>query len=354
MSDEKLARERPDLFTTPGTTVAVPVSTPTPNVAIPIPVRNVMVPAEELTSVAAYLPEETLLDRLAELSRSETANVTLEEERAAREVLQDPGLPLVAPRETSEPSMAWYTEQTVALIKNWVQEKADTGEVVSVRPSILTLSRLFLQQVPQVPGLTIPASVEDVIPEFQLLCAAVASWAGDLHREIGEDRRTRATLTEKANRRQAELDALRQQYDLPVQLHPTGAELMDAMDKRTQFAQQETALMEETKNQQIAELTGQLETLWQALRQEIARALVEHRQDRETWMMQANAVQDEMRGIIARLEKERDIREEATTAERARWQKNDARIAKFVRQANKSRNELRAKDELVKDLLCQL
>ncbi|KAL2641496.1 hypothetical protein R1flu_009083 [Riccia fluitans] len=149
------------------------------------------VPVIEEQVALVYLPEKTLLDRLVETSRPEQNRVTLEMNRATVEVLEDPGLPTTAP----DPPSARIHRTGVG---------------------------------------------GGLIPEFQLLCAAVASWAGDLHREVCEDHRTRAALTERANGRQAELDGLRQQYALTnLQLHPTSTELVEAMNRRVQFAQAE-------------------------------------------------------------------------------------------------------------------
>ncbi|KAL2621948.1 hypothetical protein R1flu_002153 [Riccia fluitans] len=78
----------------------------------------------------------------------------------------------------------------VAVVKHWTMGKADgrTDALTSVRPSVVTLAKFFLNQIPQVPGLTIPAPATDRIDELQVLCAAVASWAGDLKQEVAEDR----------------------------------------------------------------------------------------------------------------------------------------------------------------------
>ncbi|KAL2624309.1 hypothetical protein R1flu_008554 [Riccia fluitans] len=248
-SDEQIARMHPDILTLPGVTATILAPSPAQSAAILImtpratavvpdsmPARTGEYPVVEEQVALVYLPKKTLLNQLADLSRPEQARVTLEVQRVAREVLEDPGLPTTGPRETLEPSMARYADQTVALIKNWVQEKADHGEAISVQPSILMLSKLFLRQIPQEPRFTVPASVEDSIPEFQLLCVAMVSWASNLHREVCEDRQTRAALTKRANGRQVELDALRQQYDLTnLQLHPTSTELMEVMNRRVQF-----------------------------------------------------------------------------------------------------------------------
>ncbi|KAL2624101.1 hypothetical protein R1flu_008346 [Riccia fluitans] len=243
-SNEQIARMHPDILFLSGVTAAILAPPSNQSAAVPTTTIGATAAAPDLAPIAdrylvveeqvalVYLPEKTLLDRLAETSRPEQNRVTLEVNRAAVEVLEDPRLPTTAPGETSESSMARYTDQTVALIKKWVMEKAEHGDAVSIRPSILTLSQLFLQQIPQVPGFTVPASVEDSIPEFQLLCAA-----GDLRREVCKDRRTQTVLTERANGRQAELDGLRQQYALTnLPLHPTSTELMKAMNRRVQFA----------------------------------------------------------------------------------------------------------------------
>ncbi|KAL2620322.1 hypothetical protein R1flu_000527 [Riccia fluitans] len=130
---------------------------------------------------------------------------TVEEDQAVHDVVRDPNLPCIVPGETSEASMAWYSEQLVAMVKNWTMEKADgrSDVVTNVKPSVVTLAKFFLNQIPQVPGLMIHAPAIDRIDELQVLCAAVASWAGELKQEVAEDRRTRSILTERANGAQA-------------------------------------------------------------------------------------------------------------------------------------------------------
>ncbi|KAL2613225.1 hypothetical protein R1flu_024917 [Riccia fluitans] len=147
---------------------------------------------------------------------------TAEENPAIQDVVRDPDLPCIVPGETSEASMARYSEQMVAMI-------------------------------PQVPGLTIPAPATDRIDELQVLCAAVASWAGDLKQEVAEDRRTRSILTERANGVQAERDAARQKYELSVSPHPALGELMEAMDARIQSAKTDAAPLREHTSQIMSE-----------------------------------------------------------------------------------------------------
>ncbi|KAL2612841.1 hypothetical protein R1flu_024533 [Riccia fluitans] len=57
----------------------------------------------------------------------------------------------------------------VAVVKHWTMEKADgrTDALTNVRPSVVTLAKFFLNQIPQVPGLTIPAPAIDRIDELQ-------------------------------------------------------------------------------------------------------------------------------------------------------------------------------------------
>ncbi|KAL2652941.1 hypothetical protein R1flu_021069 [Riccia fluitans] len=146
---------------------------------------------------------------------------TAEEDQAVRDVVRDPDLPCIVPGETSEASMARYSEQMVAVVKHWTMEKADgrTDALTNVRPSVVTLAKFFLNQIPQVPRLTIPAPATDRINELQVLCAAVASWTGDLKQEVAEDWRTRSVLTERANGAQAERDSARQKYELSMSPH---------------------------------------------------------------------------------------------------------------------------------------
>ncbi|KAL2631011.1 hypothetical protein R1flu_015697 [Riccia fluitans] len=265
----------------------------TPNVAVPgsTPAQNVAVPVGELTPIAiVYLQEKALLDRLVELSRPETMNLTLEEERAAREVLQDPRLPSIAPGETLEPSMAWYTEQTIALIKNWVQEKADNGES---------------HRVDGGDGQTGPIHTTGDRPHGRNKNREVAELKGQLE------------MLRQAQAQWSETWIVLRQEEPDFQDLPEDSSAQDVID---------------------------------ALRREVNRVQEEYRRADEVWKTQAKVAVDEMKEIIAQNKKN----VESQNAERARWQKNDARIAEFMRQANKSRDEFRAKDELMKNLLRQL
>ncbi|KAL2628723.1 hypothetical protein R1flu_013409 [Riccia fluitans] len=180
---------------------------------------------------------------------------TVKEDQAFRDVVRDPDLPCIVPGETSEASMARYSEQMVAVVKHWTMEKADgkTDALTSVIPSVVMLAKFFLNQIPQVPGLTIPAPATDRIDELQVLCAAMASWAGDLKQEVAEDRRIRSILTERANGAQAERDAARQKYELSVSPHPALGELMEAMDARIQSAKKDAARLREHTSQIMSE-----------------------------------------------------------------------------------------------------
>ncbi|KAL2636169.1 hypothetical protein R1flu_007648 [Riccia fluitans] len=122
-------------------------------------------------------------------------------------------------------------------------EKADgrSNTVTSVRPSVVTLAKFFLNQIPQVQELTIHAPAIDRIDKIQVLYAAVASWAGELKQEVAEDRRTHSILTERVNGAQAERDLVRQKYELSVSPHPALAELMEAMDTRVKSAKTDAA-----------------------------------------------------------------------------------------------------------------
>ncbi|KAL2609072.1 hypothetical protein R1flu_027645 [Riccia fluitans] len=74
-----------------------------------------------------------------------------------------------------------------------MEKAARTSDAItSVRPSVMTLAKFFLQQVHQVLGLTIYALAADHIDEFQVLCVTLASWAGELKKECGA--RLTATL----------------------------------------------------------------------------------------------------------------------------------------------------------------
>ncbi|KAL2623016.1 hypothetical protein R1flu_003221 [Riccia fluitans] len=143
--------------------------------------------------------------------------------------------------------MARYSEQLVAMVKHWTMKKADgrSDAVTSVRPSVVTLAKFFLNQIPQVPGLTIHTPAIDRIDELQVLWAAVASWAGELKQEVAEDRWTCSILTERANGAQAERDLARQKYELSVSPHPVLAELMEEMDAQVKSAKTDAACARE-------------------------------------------------------------------------------------------------------------
>ncbi|KAL2649756.1 hypothetical protein R1flu_017884 [Riccia fluitans] len=71
---------------------------------------------------------------------------------------------------------------------------------------------------------------EDQAIREVVLCATVASWAGELKKEVAEDRWTRSELLERANGAQAERDLARKRYEFSLLIHPTLAKLMEAMD----------------------------------------------------------------------------------------------------------------------------
>ncbi|KAL2607832.1 hypothetical protein R1flu_026405 [Riccia fluitans] len=175
--------------------------------------------------------EKTLLDQLAKISRPEAMSGTVEEDQAVRDVVKDPALPCIVPGEPSEASMAQFSEQ----------------------------------MIPQVPGLTIHAPAVDRIDELQVLCAAVASWAGELKQEVFEDRRTRGELLERANGAQAERDLAERKYELSVSPHPTLAELMDAMDHRVHHVKNDTATAQEARDKAWAEAKRVKEDLQRAV-----------------------------------------------------------------------------------------
>ncbi|KAL2623366.1 hypothetical protein R1flu_003571 [Riccia fluitans] len=300
---------------------------------------------------------------------------TAKEDQAVRDVVRDPDLPCIVPGETSEASMARYSEQMVAVVKHWTMEKADG------RTDALT----------------------------SVLCAAVASWAGDLKQEVAEDRRTRSILTERANGAQAERDAARQKYKLSVSPHPALGELMEAMDARIQSAKKDAArlrehtsqIMSEWQNSNIqwrtslnkvqAKVDKQTEDL-KALREtyclittpeeptardlveclvsqnsiadhraeeaekrvqerdeevrqaqdELCRAREELAQNRADGEKQSRALEEELRRV------RNDVvqREEET----GRWIRNDEKMADFVREIARLRDELLTKDAKMREL----
>ncbi|KAL2624337.1 hypothetical protein R1flu_008582 [Riccia fluitans] len=134
-SDEQIARMHPEILTLPGMTAAI---------LAPPPAQSATIPATM------------------------------------------PGAIATVSGETSEPSLAQYTDQTIALIKNW-----------------------WLRG--------------------QAICIGKFTKISEL-----------SYADRQGNGRQAELDALRQQYDLTnLPLHPTSTELMEAMNWRVQFVQTE-------------------------------------------------------------------------------------------------------------------
>ncbi|KAL2634202.1 hypothetical protein R1flu_005681 [Riccia fluitans] len=163
--------------------------------------------------------------------------------------------------------MARFSEQLVAVVKHWTMERAATTSdaLTSVRPSVVTLAKFFLGQIPQVPSLTIHAPAIDRIDELQVLCAAVASWAGELKQEVAEDRQSRGELLERANGAQAERDLAKQKYELSVSPHPTLAELMDAMDHWVHYAQNDAILAREARDKAWAEVKRLKESLQEAM-----------------------------------------------------------------------------------------
>ncbi|KAL2607676.1 hypothetical protein R1flu_026249 [Riccia fluitans] len=85
-------------------------------------------PAPMTAGVPQSIPvEKTLLDRLAEISRLEVMSGIAEEDQAVWDVVRDPDLPCIVPGETSEASMARYSEQMVAVVKHWTMEKRTAG-----------------------------------------------------------------------------------------------------------------------------------------------------------------------------------------------------------------------------------
>ncbi|KAL2620652.1 hypothetical protein R1flu_000857 [Riccia fluitans] len=158
-TDEEIRRRHPELFVQPR--ALPPASAGAPQ---PTPV------------------EVTLLDRLVKISRLEAMSGTAEEDQAVREVVRDPALPCIIRGEHSEASMARFSKQMEAVVKHWTMERAasTSDALTSVWPSVVTLAKFFLGQIPQVSDLTIHAPAVDRIDELQVLCTAVASWAGEL------------------------------------------------------------------------------------------------------------------------------------------------------------------------------
>ncbi|KAL2652201.1 hypothetical protein R1flu_020329 [Riccia fluitans] len=215
--------------------------------------------------------------------------------------------------------MARYSDQMVAVVKHWTMEKADgrTDALTSVRPSVVTLAKFFLNQISQVPGLTIPAPATDCIDELQVLCATVASWAGDLKQEVAEDRQTRSILTERANGAQAKRDAARQKYKLSNSIADHRAE---EAKKRVQERDEELRQAQD----------------------ELRRAREELAQTRADGKKQSRALEEELRRVwndVVQWEKKT-----------SRWIRNDEKMADFVQEIARLREELLTKDAKMREL----
>ncbi|KAL2644657.1 hypothetical protein R1flu_012244 [Riccia fluitans] len=281
--------------------------------------------------------------------------------------------------------------------------------LTSVRPSVVTLAKFFLGQISQVPRLMIHAPATDRINKLQVLCMAVASWAGELKQEVAEDRWTRSELLKQANGAQAERDLARQRYELSVSSHPTLAKLMKAMDTWVQSAKTDAMHARENASK-IMEEWRTSQNMWQASLDNVqglvdkqikdlkalrtkyhllttpeeptARDLVEclvlqngiteiqadqaekkvHKRDEGL-----RKAQDELRQAKDELAKAQAEWETHVRAlehelykvrsdviqrdeEAAQWRRNDGMIAEFVRQVTDLREQLLAKDAKIKGL----
>ncbi|KAL2645516.1 hypothetical protein R1flu_013103 [Riccia fluitans] len=247
--------------------------------------------------------EKTLLDRLAEISRPEAMSGTAEEDQAVRNMVRDPDLPCIIPGETSEASMARYSEQMVAVVKHWTMEKADgrTDALTSIKPSVVTLAKFFLNQIPQVPGLTIPAPATNCIDKLQT-----------------ED-----------------LKALRETYCLiTTPEEPTAQDLVECLVLQNSITDHRAEEAEKRVQERDKEFRQAQDELRQA-REELA-------QTRADGKKQSRALEEELRSV------RNDVvqREEETGL----WIRNDEKMADFVREIARLQEELLAKDAKMREL----
>ncbi|KAL2635384.1 hypothetical protein R1flu_006863 [Riccia fluitans] len=273
-------------------------STPTAGVPQPIPVGK------------------TLLDRLAEISRPEAMSGTAEEDQAVRDVVRDPYLPCIVPGETSEASMARYSEQMVAVVKHWTMEKADgrTDALTSVRPSVVTLAKFFLNQIPQVPGLTIPTPATDRIDELQAEVRTFGVPTPNVGRVDGGDGHPDPVGEEGCRT-------------------PPGAHIAD------------NVRMNSIADHRAEEAEKRVQERDEELRQaqdELRRAREELAQNRADGEKQSRASEEELHRV------RNDVvqREEET----GRWIRNDEKMADFVREIARLRDELLTKDAKMREL----
>ncbi|KAL3690500.1 hypothetical protein R1sor_016809 [Riccia sorocarpa] len=313
---------------------------------------------------AAAGPSRTLLDRIAELSQPEQATRTTEEMQAANEVLNEPGIPYQPAGQVSDLSLIDYTTQIVEMVKDWTHERQKVKEPASVRPSILMMVRYFLSQLPQIPGVTVegPAATEQV-PEFQALCAMMASWAGDLKRERELEHPLWEARRKQAEQLDSELRSLKEKYGIPVMdLHPTPTptQLIDAMEERLEKDLAEARLAEQKWKEQaerdIADrvrlreehglmLVNPENPTLELLMQRMAEREQDIESHRKTAEIKAADLQDQ-------LDSARSVQTgvEAKAAERERWERNAARLADFMKQCDELRKALREKDVQVEEL----
>ncbi|KAL2650591.1 hypothetical protein R1flu_018719 [Riccia fluitans] len=236
---------------------------------------------------------------------------TAEEDQAVRDVVRDPDLPCIVPRETSE--MARYSEQMVAVVKHWTMEKADgrTDALTSIRPSVL--------------------------------CAAVASWAGDLKQEVAEDRRTRSILTERANGAQAERDSARQKYELSASPHPTLGELMEAMDARIQSVKTDAARLREQASQIMSEWQIS-NTQWRTSLNKVQAKVDKQTEDlkalRETYCLITTPEEPTARDLVECLVSQNSITDHRAEEAEKRVQERDEELHQAQDELRQAREEL--------------
>ncbi|KAL2642877.1 hypothetical protein R1flu_010464 [Riccia fluitans] len=187
--------------------------------------------------------------------------------------------------------------------------------------------------IPQVPGLTIHAPATDRIDELQVLYAAVASWVGELKQEVAKDRwdpqcfdRAGKWLRWTARGTICHL--------LTTPEEPTARDLVECLVLQNNI----TVIWVEEAEKRVQERDERLRQAQDDLRQtteELAKV-------RTDWEEQTRALQEELhkvRNDVVQWEEET-----------GRWIRNEEKMAEFVREIARLREELLAKDAKLRDL----
>ncbi|KAL3700951.1 hypothetical protein R1sor_018973 [Riccia sorocarpa] len=170
----------------------------------------------------------SLWDKLAECSLPEDWKEP-KHVQAVTDILYA-NLPLFRAGETSATILPEYTSKLTEAAKGWVDLRDKVGSTTSVRPAMITLAEHFLRQITQIEGVTVFGSnPADRVPEFQLLCGTLASWAGEFRVERDACKAKSQLEKERTNRQN-----YRKDYDLETKLpdYPSVEELIKAMQHR--------------------------------------------------------------------------------------------------------------------------